>query len=312
MADHAPHAARIVFGKGISGDSSCRWQGPRRRRRRCRTPPPATVSNRTYHAWSGTSGAGEINQSRACHAHAPSLASSINCDVLSIATSRNAIQPASAGGLPTLHRPAESKHFYGFPKQSPSTQAGTRRGDAGATCAGGDDYPDPIKPALVDSRHPRRRAVWEACEMSPTFGGLGYRADNPPTGMRHVQLSSGWSLSCAEGGRLLPASAASVPGNVHLDLLRAGLIQDPRVGMGLLTSRWVRTCGWVYETTFDAPEEALAAATRRAWLVFQEIRGSAEFALNDAVVAKHDGGTRPCHVDVSGKLRAEANRLRVH
>ena len=187
-----------------------------------------------------------------------------------------------------------------------------RRGDAGDACAGGDDYPDPIKPALFHSRHPRRRAVWEPCEVSSPFGGLGYRADNPLTGMRHVQLSSGWSLSCAEGGRILPACAASLPGNVHLDLLRAGLIQDPRVGMGVLTSRWVRTCGWVYETAFDAPEEALAPATRRAWLVFDEISGSAEIALNDELVAKHDGGTRPCHVDVSGKLRAGMNRLRVH
>jgi hypothetical protein len=131
--------------------------------------------------------------------------------------------------------------------------------------------------------------------------------------MQHLQLTSGWTLSCADAARVVPAlgaAAVSVPGNVYLDLLRSGLIEDPRVGMGVLTSRWVRTCGWVYETAFDCPADALGAATRRAWLVFDEIRGSAEIALNDERAADHARGA--FRMDVTGKLRAGVNRVRVH
>jgi beta-galactosidase/beta-glucuronidase len=103
----------------------------------------------------------------------------------------------------------------------------------------------------------------------------------------------------------------AVPGNVHLELLRAGLIEDPRVGVGVLTSRWVETCRWSYATSFQAPGDVLAGATRRIWLVFDRILGAARIELNGETVGSHFSAVRPCRVDVTGCLRPDGNVLRV-
>ena len=46
---------------------------------------------------------------------------------------------------------------------------------------------------------------------------------------------------------------ATVPGCVHNDLLRAGLIEDPYEGMNALKSPWVSDYWWEYFTGFDMP-----------------------------------------------------------
>ena len=136
-------------------------------------------------------------------------------------------------------------------------------------------------------------------------------ADNPAW-MPQFQLTSGWTLRGSDGGRSLPPiTGAAVPGNVHLELLRAGLIDDPRVGASVLTSRWVETCRWSYSISFQAPGDVLSAATRRIWLVFDRILGAARIELNGQTVASHFSAVRPCRIDVTGQLRPEGNVLRL-
>ena len=57
---------------------------------------------------------------------------------------------------------------------------------------------------------------------------------------------------------------AQVPGEVHLDLERAGLIGDVRLGLNALQARWVEETRWTYRREFVAPPEAVRA---HAWLV---------------------------------------------
>src|SRR6185436_3005576 len=129
--------------------------------------------------------------------------------------------------------------------------------------------------------------------------------------MPQVEITSGWTLHGADGSRRLPPVPAAVPANVQLSLLAARLIDDPRTGMGVLTSRWVETCRWRYTTEFDAPAEASGAATRRVWLVFDQIVGSARIALNGEMIATHSSALRPCRVDVTALLRPGRNSLGV-
>src|SRR5688572_3656583 len=130
--------------------------------------------------------------------------------------------------------------------------------------------------------------------------------------MPQFQLTSGWTLRGSDGGRSLPhITGVAVPGNVHLELLRAGLIDDPRAGVGVLTSRWVETCRWSYSISFQAPGDVLAGATRRVWLVFDRVFGAARIELNGETVGSHFSAVRPCRIDVTGRLRAERNVLRV-
>jgi beta-mannosidase len=97
-----------------------------------------------------------------------------------------------------------------------------------------------------------------------------------------------------------------VPGEVHLDAMRAGWIGDPLVGTNCLAARWIEECLWSYRREFVAPPEALVA---RAWLVFEGLDLVARIFLNGAPVATHANAFYPCRVEVTGKLRAGANRL---
>jgi len=56
---------------------------------------------------------------------------------------------------------------------------------------------------------------------------------------------------------------AQVPGEVHLDAWKAGLIQDPYVGLNSLSARWIEECEWSYRRILEVPAAALSA---RAWL----------------------------------------------
>ena len=45
---------------------------------------------------------------------------------------------------------------------------------------------------------------------------------------------------------------ARVPGSVHMDLWRAGWIDDPYFGMNSMRCEWVENRWWAYRTTFTA------------------------------------------------------------
>ena len=102
---------------------------------------------------------------------------------------------------------------------------------------------------------------------------------------------------------------AQVPGEVHLDLERAGLIGDVRVGLNALQARWVEETRWTYRREFTAPPEAVRA---NAWLVFEGLDLAARIVLNGREVGRHSDAFFPCRVNVSGALREGRNVLVVH
>lgn len=102
---------------------------------------------------------------------------------------------------------------------------------------------------------------------------------------------------------------AIVPGEVHLDLMRSGIIADPNTGLGSLACRWVEESFWSYRREFDAPEDALAS---RAWLCFGGLDLVATIKLNGETIGSHENSFTPYRIDVTGKLRASRNILIVH
>jgi len=102
---------------------------------------------------------------------------------------------------------------------------------------------------------------------------------------------------------------ATVPGEVHLDLMAAGLIEDVHVGTGARKARWVEEDMWVYRRQFDAPPEATGA--KAAWLVFDGLDLQADVYLNGARVGSHDNAYTPCRFNVAGMLREGTNTLAV-
>jgi beta-mannosidase len=97
--------------------------------------------------------------------------------------------------------------------------------------------------------------------------------------------------------------AAEVPEPVHQTLMRAGLLDDPRVGLNSLRARWVEEQYWVYRRSFATPE-GLGEDTP-AWLVFDLLEMDAVVWLNGERIGAHASAHRPARFDVTGRLRTD-------
>ncbi len=98
----------------------------------------------------------------------------------------------------------------------------------------------------------------------------------------------------------------TVPGEVHLDLMQQGIIDDPNKGINVFKARWVEEMVWYYRRTFDAPTDALSG---KAYLYFEELDLSAIVYLNGEEIARHENAFYPLCVSVAGKLLPKNNEL---
>jgi len=102
---------------------------------------------------------------------------------------------------------------------------------------------------------------------------------------------------------------AQVPGEIHLDVWKAGWIKDPYVETHCLAARWVEECFWSYRRFFNVPAEALKG---RSWLHFEGLDLVAVIVLNGQEIGRHNNSFYPCRLDVTGKLKPGRNLLTVH
>jgi beta-mannosidase len=136
---------------------------------------------------------------------------------------------------------------------------------------------------------------------------------------RRIDLNGEWQLAWWDGQRGTTREraltglpdvhfrvTAQVPGEVHLDLTRAGVIGDPSTGLNTLSARWVEEMIWFYRRTFDAP--ALQPG-ERAWLIFDRLELAAHVWLNGEEVGSHANAFYPCRLDVTARLRPGENVL---
>lgn len=70
----------------------------------------------------------------------------------------------------------------------------------------------------------------------------------PLTAQMRQYLHDNWTFGEA---RLQNRYSAQIPGVVHTDLLRHGLIDEPYIGLNERKVQWVDKEDWIYETTFD-------------------------------------------------------------
>ncbi len=103
--------------------------------------------------------------------------------------------------------------------------------------------------------------------------------------------------------------SAEVPGCVHMDLLRHGLLPDPFAGTNEDSIQWVENEDWVYRTNFK-----LTAAQLRndeALLVFDGLDTYADVYLNDKLVLRSDNMFVGYEVPVRQYLKRGENELRI-
>lgn len=103
--------------------------------------------------------------------------------------------------------------------------------------------------------------------------------------------------------------AASVPGEIHLDLMREGLLSDPYQGLGCLQARWVEDRIWSYRREFEVPE---AAQHGRLWLYFERLELRARVVLNGVELCRHENAFAPLRIEITQAVRANINVLTVH
>jgi beta-mannosidase len=127
-----------------------------------------------------------------------------------------------------------------------------------------------------------------------------------PTARTRLSLHEGWTFARVGRAESYPAE---VPGVVHLDLHRNGLIADPFQGATEMELQWIGLTEWEYRTTFDVSADVLGR--RHLELVFDGLDTYARVALNGDVVLEADNMYRWWRVPVEGRLRPEGNELKV-
>jgi beta-mannosidase len=100
---------------------------------------------------------------------------------------------------------------------------------------------------------------------------------------------------------------AQVPGEIHLDLMRAGQMPEPTVGANMPACRWPETKSWWYRTSFQLDE----AFTRheRQHLVFDGLDLYAQVFVNGQLAGEAANAFVPAIFDVRPLLRAGVNDL---
>ncbi|MFC9325727.1 glycoside hydrolase family 2 protein [Kitasatospora sp. NPDC057015] len=129
-------------------------------------------------------------------------------------------------------------------------------------------------------------------------------------------LDTGWRLRLADPHPDAPADlhgrtvAATVPGCVHTDLMAAGLLADPYVGLNEADQHWIGRSEWTWTTTFDLPEAGDGDLRRE--LLFHGLDTVAEIRVNGRPVGRTANMHRTYAFDVTDLVTPTGNELSVH
>jgi beta-mannosidase len=125
-----------------------------------------------------------------------------------------------------------------------------------------------------------------------------------------------WTVACtacahpgAPAGIVGRSFPAVVPGCVHLDLERAGVLPPVDVGDGEERQEWVGHADWTWTGRIDVPAEALAAGAVE--LCLDSVDTVAEVALNGVPVGSCASQFVPWRFGVRGAVRAGPNEITV-
>ena len=100
---------------------------------------------------------------------------------------------------------------------------------------------------------------------------------------------------------------AQVPGEIHLDLVRAGQMPEPSVGTNMPECRWPETTSWWYRTTFELTEAF--TTHERLDLVCDGLDLYAQVFVNGHLAGEAANAFVPANFDVRPLLRAGKNEL---
>lgn len=121
---------------------------------------------------------------------------------------------------------------------------------------------------------------------------------------QNVDLKNNWSYREEKTQKWYPAT---VPGEIHTDLLRNKLIPDPYYRDNEKKLLWIERKNWEYKTTFQVTAALLQK--KNTELVFDGLDTYASVYLNNQLVLKADNMFRQWRVDVKKILKSGNNNL---
>lgn len=121
------------------------------------------------------------------------------------------------------------------------------------------------------------------------------------------ELHSGWEFFEPGSGRWLPAF---VPGCIHTDLLKNGLIPDPFWGANEQQLQWIENQDWTYRCRFDLALAILAE--EEIDLAAASLDTLAILRLNGTEIAKTANMFTGYRFPVKKFLRTDGNELEIH
>jgi beta-mannosidase len=102
---------------------------------------------------------------------------------------------------------------------------------------------------------------------------------------------------------------ATVPGSVHMDLLKNNLIPDPFFGTNEKGLQWIGETDWDYKTSFRIPGNLLKK--KNIEIIFEGLDTYADVYLNDSLILSADNMFRTWSVNCKELLK-ENNVLHIH
>ena len=134
--------------------------------------------------------------------------------------------------------------------------------------------------------------------------------------MKTISLNGEWTLHAVEKRALTPdelpltkcfSIPCTVPGNVELDLARAGYLpEDIFFGTNLLKAQEYEGYEWWYETEFDTPK----TEENEILLCFEGVDCLAEYWLNGVKIGETENAFIPHEFSVASYLKANGkNKL---
>jgi len=124
-----------------------------------------------------------------------------------------------------------------------------------------------------------------------------------------ISLNGEWKIKGIDPeGKKNVELAGVVPGQVHTDLVKAGIIPDPFWRDQAEQCQWVENWDWHYSRSFEVPEDF---DTTWAEINFEGLDTFATIILNGEEIAKTANMLVPQVLDVSNKLKHGLNQLEV-
>ncbi|MFO7669200.1 MAG: glycoside hydrolase family 2 protein [Bacteroidales bacterium] len=121
-----------------------------------------------------------------------------------------------------------------------------------------------------------------------------------------IEINQNWSFS--EKGKNQWMEAV-VPGCVHTDLIRNGIIEDPFFRLNEHDVQWIDKTDWIYKTSIEVPRALMEK--QKIVLCFEGLDTYAGVFLNGQLILETDNMFRDWEVDVKEILLPGSNELKV-